>query len=255
MGTWGFGILDDDQARDVYDRYVDADASGAHADADAIVRTLRASFADLIDDPDEGPVFWLAIAQAQWERSGVTPEVRKHVDDIVARGLGLARWAEAGAGELARRKAALTRFAARLGKPRTGAARPSRPDAGVPFVVGDCLAIDLGDGRFGAAVVTKSSSGTTPSHIISIVDFYGTAPPDAAMFDPPPWLQVPGSPGTIVKYSVYATGYRRHGRKYRVVCRIMPGAVPPPLTLGLANWSSVWADLAGRLRERPVRWP
>ena len=83
MGTWGFGILDDDVARDVYDQYVDAHAAGQQADA--IVRTLNASFAHVIADPDEGPLFWLAVAQAQWECSGVTPEVRKHVEEIVAR--------------------------------------------------------------------------------------------------------------------------------------------------------------------------
>ena len=33
MGTWDIGILDDDFARDVYDRYTDKERAGQPADA------------------------------------------------------------------------------------------------------------------------------------------------------------------------------------------------------------------------------
>jgi len=252
MGTWGAGILDDDFARDVYDRYVQEHGTGA--DGEAIVRTLAAEFAGSVADPDEGPLFWLAIAQAQWECSRVAPAVQAHVDEIVDRGLGLERWTEAGPRPLAQRQAALARFVAKLRKPRSRPAPKTRPGAAaVPFTVGDCLGIDLGDGLHGAGVITKFSPGASSSHILSIVNYKRATPPAASLFDPPSWLQVTSTPEiTIVKYCVYATGYRRHRARYTVVCHVALGEVPPPLTLGIANWGNVWTDI-GRRVDDPTR--
>jgi hypothetical protein len=246
MGTWGTGVLDDDLARDVYDRYTDAEAAGQTAAA--IVKALRAEFVSAVDDADEGPVFWLAIAQAQWDGAGIEKDIHARVDKIIARGLGLERWREAGARELARRQAALAKFAAKIKTPRKTKRRTEKP-VEVPFAVGDCLAIELGEGRFGAAVVTRFNSGPSSSHILSIVDFDDRRPPAPPEFKPPKWLHTPGDPTTIIKYSIYASGFRKHGAKYHVVDRIPVGDVPPPLLLTIANWSSLWGHLSSRLAD------
>ena len=246
MGTWGSGILDDDVARDVHDRYLEAHAAGEPDDS--IVEALRGEFAGVVSDPDEGPIFWLAVAHAQWDCSSVSPEVRERVEQIVAEGLGLARWAEAGRAQLARRKAALSRFLKNIGTPPTRAATRAARTLGIPFQVGDCLAIDLGNGQFAAAVVTKYLPGASASHILSVLDYLETAPPGRDVFSAPSWLRVTDPPNlTIVKYSVYADGYQRHKARYKVVCRIDLDEVPPPLTLGLGNWGNVWRDLSKRL--------
>ena len=203
MGTWGTGILDDDFARDVYDRY--EDASGSGQPAEAIVKALVGEFAEQIADPDEGPVFWLALARAQWDYATVDKSVSARVEEIISKGLGLARWEEAGAKELSRRKTALAKFATTIATPRKTRKRIARP-ADIPFAVGGCLAIDLGDGYFGAAVVTRHNPGRSASHILSIVDFHGHEPPVAATFNPPSWLAVTKDPTlTIVKYQLYRT--------------------------------------------------
>jgi hypothetical protein len=247
MGTWGSGVLDDDFARDVYDHYVEAHAAGQPAGT--IVQTLQRDFAGSVSDPDEGPLFWLAVAHAQWDCARVMPEVRERVDEIIAQSLGLARWAEAGPRELARRKTALVRFATKIQTPRKQPKR--RPQAiAVPFTVGDCLAIELANGQYGAAVVTKYNPGKSSSHILSVVNFSGTTPPDPDVFEDPSWLIVTASPNlTIVKYCVYSDGYRRHAAKYRVICHIDLKEVPPPLTVLIGNWGNVWQHLDKRLRE------
>ena len=248
MGTWGSGILDDDFARDVYDQYVDA--CGAGKPATAIIQALQKEFAKSLSDPDEGPLFWLAVAHAQWDCSSVTPEVRKRVEDIVVKGLGLARWAAEGRTPLARRKAALSRFVAKMQKPRRGKPRMPAAKAAIPFAVGDCLAIDVGEGEFAAAIVTKRLPGSSGSHIVSIVDFRETVPPGPDVFRRPSWLTVTQNPEqTIVKYQVYADGFRQHQARYRVIDRIDLADVPPPLTLRLANWGKMWRDLGERLRR------
>lgn len=45
MGTWGSGILDDDFARDVYDRYMDAHGEGVNPES--IVGMLLKDFTSL----------------------------------------------------------------------------------------------------------------------------------------------------------------------------------------------------------------
>jgi hypothetical protein len=246
MGTWGSGILDDDTARDVYDRYLEAHRTGKNGDA--IVRALCKEFARVVSDPDEGPVFWLAVAQAQWDSSAVTTDVRERVEEILAKGLGLSRWADEGAAQLKARQAAVSRFARKIRTPRKRITRPAPEPAAVPFEVGDCLAIELADGRFGAGVITKHLAGTSPSDIVSIVAYHEDEPPAAGRFNPPSWIPVTETPElTILKYQLYADGYRRHRNRYRVVCRIELGVVPPPLTLRLGNWGNFWTDLGERL--------
>jgi hypothetical protein len=247
VGTWGAGILDDDLARDVHDRYLGA--HGAGSAPDAIVPAILEAFAAAAADADEGPIVWLAIAHAQRQCGHRDPAVIARVQEIVAGGLGLARWKEAGRDQLARRRSVLTRFVGTLVRPAKPKPVP-RPAATVPFTVGDCLAIDLGDGRYGGAVVTKYSPGASSSHILSVLDFLAPSPPEPAVFAPPSWLRATDRPPlTIVKYCVYADGYRRHGGKYRVVSHIELDEIPPPLTLGLANWGNVWRDLGKRLGD------
>jgi hypothetical protein len=249
VGTWGSGILDDDTARDVYDRYLEAHRTGKSDDG--IVSALLEEFAHVVSDPDEGPVFWLAVAQAQWDASAVTTDVRERVDEILAKGLGLGRWSDEGPAQLKARKAALSRFARKIKTTRKRIARPATEPAAVPFEVGDCLAIELADGRFGAGVITKYLAGTSPSHIVSIVAFHEDDPPPAEHFNPPSWIRVTEAPElTILKYQLYADGYRRSRSRYRVVCRIDVNAVPPPLTLRLGNWGNFWSDLGEQLAGR-----
>ena len=65
MGTWGTAIFSDDTASDVrgdYRDYVGDELSGTAA-TDRVVNEWR----ETLRDPDEGPVFWLALAATQWE--------------------------------------------------------------------------------------------------------------------------------------------------------------------------------------------
>jgi hypothetical protein len=89
MGTWGTGILEDDFTRDVYDRY--AAARGAGKSDDEAVRQLRSKCQADAADPDHGPLFWLAIAHAQWDVDQVIPDVLTQVDDIITSGLASRR--------------------------------------------------------------------------------------------------------------------------------------------------------------------
>ncbi len=60
MGTWGTAILSDDYALDVYRDYLDRyDAGESHT---AILAALREEQREALEDPDDAPLFWLAVA-------------------------------------------------------------------------------------------------------------------------------------------------------------------------------------------------
>jgi hypothetical protein len=252
MGTWGTGILDDDLARDVYDAYVVGAEQGKTPTA--ILRALRRTHSSELTDPAQDAVFWLALAHAQRDLGGVHRDVHERVDHIVRTQVGLEPWLEIGAVEAGRRKAVLTRFLASLSRPGSSK-RPTKRSAKaanelVDFEVGDCLSIALEDGRFAGAIVTRDKrASTAPSHILTLVDANGPAPPSETLFDPPRWLVLAPAefPGLAVKFEVYAEGLARHRARYRVITRIALGTVPEPLVLRVATWATLWRVAASAL--------
>jgi len=74
MGTVGTGVFDDDTACDVQREFLEL--LGRGSDSDDATRELLASWADAIEDADDGPVFWIALAATQWEYGCLLPEVR-----------------------------------------------------------------------------------------------------------------------------------------------------------------------------------
>jgi hypothetical protein len=258
MGTWGTGILDDDLARDVYDAYVAAAEQGKTPTA--IVRALRRTHASELTDPAQDAVFWLALAHAQRDVGALDRGVHNRVEHIVRTQVGLEPWLEIGAVEAGRRKAVLTRFLASLSRPGPSK-QPSKRCAkaaneAIDFEVGDCLSIALEDGRFAAAIVTRDKrASTAPSHILTLVDASGPAPPLATVFDPPRWLVLAPVefPGLAVKLEVYAEGLARHRARYRVITRIALDTVPEPLVLRVATWATLWRVAASALELRTGR--
>ena len=115
MGAWGTAILEDDVTADVYADFMERfDAGMTPA---GIRKELESDYADGIEDQDDGPLFWLALAKAQWECGRLQSDVLAKVSAIVTTGEGIALWQESGAVLLEERKQALTMFLDLLGKP------------------------------------------------------------------------------------------------------------------------------------------
>lgn len=252
MGIWGTGILQDDFALDVYDRYVDATGRGAVPHL--IIEELRQTHASALMSADVDAVFWLALAHAQRDAASLDPDVYRRVTEIVEQGVGLEPWAEAGGGVLGRRRSVLTRFLRSLVPSMAqGAAapQPAPPAALVPdFELGDCLSVQLPDGRYAGVVVTrKNDHPTAPSLIVSVTNVAGPTAPDAQDFSPVQWQLATHaeSPGKVVEYQVFAEGLARSRRHYQVVCRTEIDRAPEPSVVRLANWGTLWKKLPDAL--------
>ena len=88
MGAWGPAIFSDDVACDVRDQYR-AMIEDQVPDADAEERVLDAWRAAL-DDTDDGPVVWLALAATQSKLGRLSDRVKGEALRVVDRGSGSA---------------------------------------------------------------------------------------------------------------------------------------------------------------------
>src|SRR5437588_11284276 len=96
MGTWGTGIRQDDFVLDVigdFEEFLRQGRSVAEA-TDAVRKRLG----NAVDDLDDGPNFWIGLAEAQWKYGNVDPAIVRHVREDFHSGKSVARFEEEGMG-------------------------------------------------------------------------------------------------------------------------------------------------------------
>ena len=118
MGAWGTGILQNDVSADVYADFMERFEAGV--EPAAIRAELEESYADGLEDMDDMPSIWLAIAKAQWECGHLQPDVLAKVSEIITSEESLGLWEEGGEALLKERKQVLTTFLEQLRKPKHG---------------------------------------------------------------------------------------------------------------------------------------
>ena len=90
MGTWGTSIFEDDTAADVRADYREL-LEGGLKELSATDRMIR-DYAEYIEDEVDGPVFWLALAVAQWELGRLESRVADKALKVISTGADLLRW-------------------------------------------------------------------------------------------------------------------------------------------------------------------
>lgn len=87
---------------------------------EAIRALVEETYKYSLDDWDDEPIFWLALARAQWECGTLQPDVLVKVEEVVSSGRDLKRWDYAfDPRDRGRRQGVLTRFWRTLQKPIT----------------------------------------------------------------------------------------------------------------------------------------
>ena len=112
MGTWGTGIFENDTAGDVRDAFEDELLAGVDVPT-ATGHVLR-KYADELDDIDDGPVIYLALAALQLEHGALQPDIRERALQVINTGEGLDAWEEAGPRKLQERSQVLESFRVQL---------------------------------------------------------------------------------------------------------------------------------------------
>lgn len=192
MGAWGPAILSDDLTKDVHSYYMEWYDDGK--DHTTIRTELELKFNEsIVEDTGEAHLFWLALAKAQWVCGVLQPDVKSRVEQIISTGDGLDVWEEQGEKLLAKRKAVLDTFLKQISTPRKKPRKRYKPPKPVQpiFQAGDCLAIDLGDGTYGALLVLAGSNDGYRGeglNLIAALRYQATEKPSLKVFERRDWL-------------------------------------------------------------------
>jgi hypothetical protein len=119
MGTSGTAIFSDDTASDVRRDFVDLLRRGWAAEE--ALKVLLRDWSDFLEDSDDGPVFWLALASTQWDYGCLTEDVKQRAIAVVEGGANLPRWSEK---QLDKRRAVLAELKDKL---LSAQPKPRRP--------------------------------------------------------------------------------------------------------------------------------
>jgi hypothetical protein len=92
MGAWGAGIFSDHTAADVRNIYGELIRNGL----DGVIATekLLMQFAESLDDPDDGPPFWLGLAAVRYRLGRLEERVRDRAVRLIDDGTDLRRFSE-----------------------------------------------------------------------------------------------------------------------------------------------------------------
>jgi hypothetical protein len=161
MGTWSAAIFADDVACDVRDQYLALIAEGLDG-AEASHR-LESEWGDVDSDPDEGPVFWIALAAVQWEYGRLEPHVAKRALAIIDGGVDLQRWE--GGSSAARRRSVLQTLRRKLMSPQPKPKRPRVRKLAPPR----SISVEAPDGRAGASVWDVGDTGDTDHPMAQVI--------------------------------------------------------------------------------------
>ena len=112
MGNWGNGILQDDVAADIQIIFDDALAEGLSVE-EATKRALMDS-PWALDDWDDGPTSYMALAALQLQHGILTSEIREKAIEAATSEGAIGRWDGSAEDRIAARKEVLRRFAAIL---------------------------------------------------------------------------------------------------------------------------------------------
>ena len=219
MGSWGYGIRHDDFVCDVIGAFEDVLKAGKSATEATAAVTSR--FGGAIEDTDDDPLFWIALADVQWAYGALEPAVLERVRDDFTAGRSLLAWEEEPRG-LAQRRGVLEKFIRKLEVPKAGPARRARTIVRAPkFGPGECLSIHRFNGEYGAAIVLAADHSIPENgkNLVAVLDYSSSTSPTMEVFLERRW-RVLGTHGSGNKLHVgwfLPIGFRKVQKRIAIV--------------------------------------
>lgn len=255
MGAWGHGIRQDDFVCDVVAAFKDFLKAGKSV-GDA-TQAVKSKFSAEIKDTDDGPLFWIALADVQWTYGGLEPQVLEQVKENFDSGRSLTLWTDDPRG-LSRRKAALKKFIDKIAVPNPRPAKPPKIVIRAPKLhPGDCLSIRLANGQYAAALVLGAdhSEAEHGTNLIGVLDYLSPEKPTIDVFRKRKWLVSHHSWNNVTVQTMdvawYVTaGFRAVKDRLEVVGRVeILDSDPKSSNTYSSNWGGLGEKVV-RQRER-----
>ncbi|PQO25041.1 hypothetical protein C5Y96_26415 [Blastopirellula marina] len=239
MGTWGTAVEADDTFQDaagLFDHHVKRQQS-----VEVATSAVLDSYAEQLDDVDEGAAILFAIVDRQWTFGKVNPEL---LSRISADGFGLENWQDASKADLKKRQQDVKKFIERVSADNPAPKKIPKIVRRKPkFTAGDCLAYELPDGRFTAAYVLATND-TDPEHgrdLVVVVDYLGSEPPGMKPFEDRQWLYLHhGSWNGQLDCSWYGPeGFRKVAKRISVVGKLTVREEDPKTVNSFKCWEGL----------------
>jgi hypothetical protein len=171
MGTWGTPIFSDDTASDVRDEF--RELIGEGLSTEQATDKLVSEYAPSLDDPDDGPPFWLGLAVTQWKCGRLLEQVKAKALDIIDTGADLKRWS----GDPKRRAVLEKTRAQLLSPPPAPTPIRKRYQENNDWEVGELISYQTPRGKYAVLRVLGHATGSAGKHpIIELVDWYAASP-------------------------------------------------------------------------------
>lgn len=159
MGTWGTRLTNDDFTLDIISEFFELFDNGE--DSKDIRIKLETSYADSIKDEDEGHLFWLALAKAQWDIGLLDKDILDKVEDIVNSDIDIKKWIELDGENPEKRRRLVKEFAKEIKTPRIKPRKIKRKILrSSPFEIGDVVVFQTSNGEYGSFVVLTAEKDT-----------------------------------------------------------------------------------------------
>lgn len=176
MGMWGFGLYQNDTSLDVKDEFEELYNAGKTAQD--ITDKLMEDYKSILGDIEEEPLFWLALADTQWNLGVLLPVVKEKALYWTDKIIGMFNCQTLDMSEKEKRKQTLDHLRAKLLSPQPPAKRPvKRRIYKCQWNLGDVFAYPLESdlakekGLYGRYfLIQKVDEGVWyPGHIVPIV--------------------------------------------------------------------------------------
>lgn len=199
MGAWGTSLYANDSACDIRGDYVDKLKHGK-SNEDAVSELMLAN-QSILEDEEEAPLFWFALADTQWNYGRLLPEVKEKALYFLSQDKELARWQESGQKQLQEWKTTLAALEQKLTRPQPPEKKISKYRIyRCKWKLGDVFAYQFTgeyskEKRFqGQYVIFRkvSEDSVWPGHIVPVVQFYkwiGSQIPDLTALSKMPLLE------------------------------------------------------------------
>lgn len=179
MGAWGTSLYANDSACDIRSDYVDKLKRGK-SNEDAM-RELIEENCDIIEDVEEGPLFWFALADTQWDFGRLLPEVKEKAIYFLLQDKELQRWRNSGKKNVIAWKKTLETLKDKLESPQPAIKKVSQYRLyKCKWKLGDVFAYQFSSdysaekGFEGYYTIIRKVSEDTwwPGHIVPVVQIY-----------------------------------------------------------------------------------
>lgn len=181
MGAWGVALFSDDLASDVRDGFRDLIGDGLSVSA-AVAKLLE-EYASELDEDDEIPVFWLALAAAQWKLGRLEERTKREAFQVIESGSDLERWDDPK--DRTKRQAVLEKLRLQLVSPPPPAKRvPRTVRSASDWAVGEVVALQLASGDWTLLrTIGHHADKGGRSAVCELLDWRGNSIPNAEIVE------------------------------------------------------------------------